>query len=174
MTTTVLTGIRKSMVYNLGTIVKGATIAKPDGSLYTYKRTLRDVCDTPKSAENFKDFPGVNIFFGQDTCANGRGAILQVVGTNRQILENEIQVQIDVWGVDNDPNLFYEEVLSDLQALFGNNYQLVDGSGIPWAYTCLYESSERFALTGSRPNVAMSANFGIHYRMRREDPEARI
>ena len=170
----ILTSMRASLIYNLGTIVTGHTITKPDGSLYTYKRTLNDIPDTPKSVENAKEFPLCNTYYGKDQCNNGRAGILQTTGQNRQILENFFPIQLDIWGIDNDVNLFYEDFLADLQALFGNNYQLVDANGIPWIYTCLYSWSERFALTITRPSVAMSATFDVHYRMRREDPEAQV
>lgn len=161
-----------SVLYNLKTIQAGSTISTPSGT-YTYKHTLADVADPPKDYENFKEFPGVNINTGREVCENSRGGITQMYNQNRQILELNFPLLISVFCVVPEKDTirtYTQEVLSDLQALIGNNYQLIGEDGAPTCFSSVYLESEYFVLDCKRPNCALEAVFQVWYRQRREDP----
>jgi hypothetical protein len=145
-----------------------------DGVSYTFKNTLYDIADSPKDIENFTEYPGCNVIYGRERCENQDRGILQTTGMNRQILENSFPLTIHVFNQNENPRKWFEDMLSDLQALFGSNYQLVNASNEATAFTTLYTESEPFILRTTKPNCALEVIFEVHYRQRRENPTEKI
>lgn len=166
--------ISDSILYNLRKVIAGNTITTPNGT-YAFKQTLREVTDVIKDAENFTEFPACNVIYGKERCDNAdMNGILQVNGTNRQILENTFELFLHVFAKAEDPRLTLEQILCDVQTLFGNNTQLIGSTGNAEAFTILYSESEPFLLRGLKMNCALEMKFIVHYRQRREDPTQKI
>lgn len=172
MSNPLITRICDAVLYNLKTIVQGSTITTPSG-MYAYKHTLADVADPPKDFENFKEFVGVNMYTGMEVCENSRGGITQMYNQNRQILELNFPLILHFFGMTADKGnarTYMQEILSDVLALFGNNYQITGSDGKPTCFSTVYESSEYQVLQAIRPNCALEVIFRVWYRQRREDP----
>lgn len=174
MSNHIKSNIADSILYNLGLIKAGGSITLFDANLYTFKHSLLDITDSPKDYENFTEYPACNILYGKDRCDNQRNGILQVTGQNRQILENVFELYIHAFGISETPRQWCDDMLADIQAVFGTNYQLQGSDGKDTAFTSVYAESEPFILKTTKPNCAIEVTYEVRYRQRREDPTEKV
>jgi hypothetical protein len=163
-TVLVKTNIRKAIKSGLLTIIKGNACGA-----YSYKHTLREVCDPPKAPNTFRELAGVNIIIGDET------ASVITKGDNKGVLHNEFNLELDVFfnAVDNT-TLIQEEYLADLQAYFGVNYFIPDENGTATAFDCVYQSSTHYGLNISSPNYGITARFKVWYRQQIINPTVKV
>jgi hypothetical protein len=156
----------QSILYNLRGIIKGNTTAEG----YVYTNTLYDITDQIKDPNNFSELPGCNIYYGKEVCKNNQAGFLQNAGLNRQILEQQFDLTLGIWGQAEDRRSFADSIKADIQACFGSNFQLLGADGKATALNILYSSGQSFFLKSTKPNVATTLDFTVHYRLQRSDP----
>ena len=158
----VKTNIRNAIKLGLNSIVKG----NPCG-LYTFKNTVRLVCDPPQSPVSFAEIPAINLFFGKETTSE------QTInnGDNRGLLDQTFEAVMDCYLNDADnPALAQESILADIQAYFGLNYWIPDQYGNKTVHNCLVTSAEPFGLKLQNPTCMMSITLKVRYRLSRTNP----
>ena len=162
MSVHVRTNLRETLKYNLGLIT----------TTNGYNRTIRDIGDPPKSPENFKEFPAVNIDFGTERAANANPGGHTQYGANLWIYENQIDVVMDFFMVAENMSLEQETILADVQKYFGtgHNYAIPTAAGVHTVLDFIYIESTPFGLKVNRPNCGIQIIYRAWYRQRGDNP----
>ena len=159
--------IRTTIRDGVKTLLKRIIINNDSGMGYLYQNTLtnNNFADPPASVENMREFPFINIFFGDENCANSdMGAALQT-GGNRQLWHNKFELLLDCYLHSEDQGVAQDRILADLQAVFGNDYT-IDNT----VFSCAYVSSTPFGIEVQRPNCGISVSFNVWYRIYQTNP----
>ena len=166
----VRTAIREAVKFGLNTIIKGNTIS-PSSGTYTYNNTIRNIGDPPKSPNEFKNFPAVNIYLGDEN--NTKAAITSNAFTfgNENLLYNSFVLHLDFFIKSNTVALAQENILADVQAYFGTYWNIPDSGGTATAFNSIYKSSEVFGIKGKSPTCGISIDFNVNYRQFAQSPQ---
>jgi hypothetical protein len=81
---------------------------------------------------------------------------------------------LGVWGQANDRRSFADSLKADILACFGSNFQLLGEDGNTSALNILYSSGQSFFLKSTKPNVASTLDFTVHYRLQRSNPSEAV
>ncbi len=156
------TNIRNAITTRLKLIIAG----NDNGYGYTYNNTIRDnnINDRAKSPEQMREFPSINMGWGDELAANADvGKALQT-GGNRQLLHNSTDFAFTCYLKDMDQSLAQENLLADIQAVM-QDYTINDT-----VFNSVYYSSSPFGLDMDKPNCGIVIIFRIWYRIYQTNP----
>jgi hypothetical protein len=160
----VRTKIRKAIAYQLHTITTGAD----NGYRYLYRNTIAAVYDPPASMEKITmaQMPCVNLYWGRETDNGDR------IAGNNPLLDMVLNCEMHCFTMNSeDVSLGADELISDIQALFGKQFVIPDSSGNATAFVCWFKGAESFATDVVKPNIAVVVDLEVRYRIRINQPE---
>lgn len=143
-----------------------------------YTNTVRRVYDPPVSFLEMEEFPAINVFEGEESCANSnQGSHLQTNGNNA-MLHNSFVVTFDcvLTTTPNQSSARGDRIkfLADLQKYFGTNYWIPDQYGRATARCCFYQSSAPFGIEGNRNDLTgITCDFIVWYDQELVNPTVR-
>jgi len=158
---------RENIREGVQTLLQRIILNNDSGMGYLFQHTLKknNFSDPPTSIENMREFPFVNIFFGDEVCKNSDiGSALQT-GGNRQLWHNSFDLVMDVYIKNQNVGVAQDRILADLQAVFGNDYTINNT-----VFACAYKSGTPFGLEIQKPNCGISITFTIWYRIYQTNP----
>lgn len=159
--------IRRNIMEAVKSALKTIIENNDSGNGYRYHYTITDsnINDRPVSFENMAAFPAINIDFGDESCANDTTGNMLQTGGNRQLLHLSMECMFDCFLLSDNQSEAQDDMLADLQALFGNNYT-IDGA----VFNCIYSRSVPFGMQSNSPNCGISVVFKIYYRIYSSNP----
>jgi hypothetical protein len=157
-----------AIIYGLGQIT--------ENNGYNY--TIRRVYDPPTGFTEMEEFPAVNVYDGEETCANGNiGSHLQT-GGNNAMLHNSFVVTLDCV-LTTTPNQATArqdryKFLADVQKYFGKNYWIPNEYSEGTARCCFYQRSTPFGIESNRNDITgISIDFIVWYDQELTNPTSR-
>jgi hypothetical protein len=160
---TARTNIRNGVKSVLKNIVAGVD----SGYGYLYKNTIADnnIGIPPRTVEQMREFPFINIYFDEEICENtNRGNCLQT-GGNRQLWHNQVVLVLDCWITGDDSETIKDDILGDILAVFGNNYT-INGT----VFECAYSGSVPFGVDSNRPSGGITVKIKLWYDIYQTNP----
>lgn len=158
---------RKIIRDEIKTVLKTIIEGNNNGAGYSYINTIHNNCinDPMVAPENMKEFPSINLSLGKEECLNSRAGSQQ--GSNRQLLKNQCDVIFDCFLLDENQSDAQDNILADLQALFGENYSINSK-----VFNTMYKDSIPFGMKTNQPNCGITIIFTIWYRILSNNPNS--
>ena len=158
----VRTKIRKAIAYQLHTIEAGAS----NRYGYSYRTTIASVFDPPVSMEKMQNFPCVNLYWRRESDNSDR------LSGNNQLFDLVLSAQLHCFSLSTeDPESAADNIIGDVQALFGDNFTIPDSTGAATAFVCYYKGAESFITEAAVPRVVTVIDMDVRYRIRVNQPE---
>jgi len=134
-----------------------------------YWDNIDDIADPPKSKENFKQFPAVNLIYGTEARGNRT-----MRGANEYIHECNFPIIMDFFLKTQPDKVTRDQLrmLWNVQRYFGQstNYIVPDSEGNKTCLKCSYEEHTKFGLSVNKPNCGIQIIYRIYYRYESDNP----
>jgi hypothetical protein len=157
MSDSVLTKIRKALIYQLGTIT----------TANGYITNVLHAYDEKMSIENMKEFPSLVVVLDKDRQNSADQQSFNVIQKNAFF--KVICILHDV----NDMVSARENILQDIEKLLGTNYMLPSSTGTCTATLATVVDAIPFGIKETKPNGGIEISVQVQYRQLRTDPTRR-
>ena len=153
MSDTIKAKIRKSLAYNLGTVTKA------NG----YFNNIVEINSEPRSEEQIKNYPAVNIFWGTEKTMEARHSSGWLHKETVAILDFHLEN-------NNDIDTSRNKIVADVEKLLFNNHSLKDSTGNSTCNQVFFVKNDPWGMESNKIYGGITIELKILYQQNLFDP----